>query len=120
VFSHDGVEQQSIDLGDGNSVVVGGESAPGHVIADVSVGVHNYERKGRIYVVDLASGVATQKADGLCPTSGSFGYYFSCGGKFPTPGSEATKLYYTGNHSFIHYDVETGERQPIASLKQLK
>jgi ABC-type transport system involved in multi-copper enzyme maturation permease subunit len=111
IFSSAGVEEKAIAIGDGRYVSCAGETSAGHLIVCVS-GSDNYSRKGRLYLVDPATGAATEKASDISPIN-VFSYFFSLYPGGVKPGSEATKLFQVSNNSLVHLDLETGERHNV-------
>ena len=103
-----GVDRAGLrQLPDGERVRLGGEIAPGKIVA----GVGSWEDQ-RLFVVDLDSGQMKQFAEHLAPVL-QHQNYFEPANFAPAPGSEATKLFYDADESLIRLDPLTGERRVL-------
>jgi hypothetical protein len=101
----DGRLTRVIDLGPAYDVMGGGEPAAGKMIVALFEGPTT--RMGDVVLIDLDSGEVRKVARSLVPV------YRFWQGRFPKPGSIATKLYEQAGR-LVYFDPLTGERRVIA------
>jgi hypothetical protein len=109
-----GEETGSIELGDGNAVALGGEVAPGQLVAVIRAGSDRWWRVPRSsFVVDLRSGSLRRIGHRLMPISGWWGW----GDAHPVPdaGGVSSMLFLNFRHRLsrqkhlVMWDPATGE-----------
>ncbi|MBL8151771.1 MAG: hypothetical protein JNN15_17750 [Blastocatellia bacterium] len=110
IFSTEGVEEKSINLGQGVSGSIQGESAPGHLIVITVPEHYNSIKNSQIKLVNTENGEVSKKLDGYyLPTSF---FWLESFNTYIKPGSEQTKVYFN-QKSIIRFDMETGEKKVL-------
>lgn len=114
VFSSGGTLERKVAFpGEPTLLVVGGEPRPGWLTVGLPViefpGPWN--AKSPLFLVELSTGRSREVARGLLPVTPPSRRDNS--GFYPSPGAEATKLYYGPNGSLVRFDPLTGVRRVI-------
>jgi hypothetical protein len=107
IFSAEGVEEKSLDLGTAKGVFIGGETSPGRLLVSLNT-ILNYSTHldSHLFVVDINSGAITPRGEGLMPAISRYGGLISMSGNY------MTRLFYNGK-SIVNFNPETGESQTL-------
>ena len=112
VFRPDGGEDPSILLPAAESVVLGGEVAPGEIVVAAGEGASDF-----VSLADLDGGSLRKLAHGLSPAAHLAGFGYEINAR-PTAGSEATKLFVEDSRVLVRLDPSTGERRVIFEARK--
>ncbi|MGH9398973.1 MAG: hypothetical protein ACRD00_01295 [Thermoanaerobaculia bacterium] len=116
VFDGDGRDLRSIVLDAVAGVTLGGEIAPGQLMAFARRRADNWT-DGTLFLVDIDRGEKRSVAEGLYPIASSQIWRNDDPSSRPAPGSEATKLFLAPGRSLVRFDPSTGERRVLLGGK---
>jgi hypothetical protein len=114
LFSPDGAILTTIELPAAAKVFLGGEVAPGKVVAATAPADFHFEKGSILYLADLDAGSVRRVAEDLTPVTW-FPMWFDA----ETAGSEGSKLFYGPGGSLVRFDPETGEKRVLIDGREI-
>ncbi len=114
----DGREEKTIDLGPWRSVILGGETKAGEILAAVRPEPTAPWADATLLLVNPSTGAVRRGGDHLFPVLGH-GWWAAANPSFEhRPGSEASKLFFAPHGALVRFDPATGERRAIVAGKE--
>lgn len=118
IFNHDGVEERTIDFGDGTALALSCEVAPGKLLVTKNKDTYgngiNVEKEN--YVVDINDGTTAKKYDGFMP-AGYFYGWFTSAESLSMIDANTLLMVNRKDHTLNRVNVESGAAQQIEALK---
>ncbi len=115
VFSTEGKEERTVDLGPVGGIALGGEPAAGQLAVAVFPSTIWKAGGSRVLLVNVSTGETRELGKHMYPLAAGARWF---GSEPPQPGSEATKLFYSGIGSLIWVDPKTGQRRTILTARE--
>ena len=112
LFDGDGRDLRSIALDAAVGVTLGGEIAPGRLLAFARRRADNWT-DGTLSLVDVDRGEKRSVAEGLYPIASYQVWRNDDPSSRPAPGSEAIKLFLAPGRSLVRFDPLTGQRRTL-------
>lgn len=113
VYSTEGAELRSIDLGASRNMTWGEEPASGKVLINVTHRTDGAVTR-EVLLLDVDAGTA-RKLEGLRPAS-MFSWWFSGPREIKEPGGPGSHLFIDDQGRIVHYDFETGAKTPVRGI----